>query len=118
MFPKILTPVKTLRSKTITQLKAELTTDMTKRDLLIQMTGSDRITEIPFRTYCKFGQESQTEVFRDVETNVVISTKTITWTYYKGGEVDEITIVETGSKGERRMVIKHFADGRQPEVMN
>ena len=104
----------TLQDKTITELKEIVTADLTKRDLLIQIAGSETLSDEPVRTYRKDGQiASQSEVYRDVETNKVISTKDITWTYYEpGGEVDEIAITENG----KTKVIKHYLD-RQPEVI-
>lgn len=108
-----------LQSKSEAELKTELTKDMTKRDVLIALNdGSEILSSEPVRKYRKDGQiESQTEVITDVETNALILIKTITWTYYPKGEVDEITIIETNSKGaEKRKTIKHFIDGRQPEV--
>ena len=105
-------PTDILQDKTIDELKTIVTADLTKRDLLIQIVGSETIADEPIRTYRKDGQiESQSEVLRDVETNKVVSTKQIIWTYYKTGEVDEITISENG----KTKVIKHYLD-RQPEV--
>lgn len=108
-----------LKSLTLTQLRAQITP--TKRDALIAINaGIDAAADDPIRTYCKDGQiESQSITFRDVETGVVIINKMITWTYYKTGEVNSITIVETdGALNEvSRMIIKHFEDGRQPEVL-
>ena len=113
MFPKITTQITDLQKQTITQLRAVIVP--TKRDALISLNGgSDRVTDEPIRVYRKDGQiQSQVETVRDVETNAVILTKTITWTYYPKGEVDLITIVENGKK----KIIKHFVDGRQPEVL-
>lgn len=114
MLPKISTSITDLQKQTVTQLKAALTAGMTKRDLLIKANGSDKISNEPIITYHTNGQiASQVETFLDVETNTVVSTNTITWTYYKSGEVDEITIEENG----KRKTIKHFTDGRQPEVL-
>ena len=112
MLPIIKTPIEILQTKTVDQLKVDLTAGMTKRDLLIELIGSETITSKPIRKYRRDGQiESQSEVFRDVETNKVIGTKQITWTYYKTGEVDEIAITENG----KTKIIKHYLD-RQPEV--
>lgn len=113
MLPKPPIIIDDLQKQTVTQLKAVVTADMTKRDLLIMANGgSDKIADEPVRTYRKDGQiESQSEVIRDVETNAVILTKTITWTYYPKGEVDTITIIENGKK----KIIKHYLD-RQPTV--
>ena len=40
----------------------------------------------------------------------LLSTRIIDYTYYPGGEVDEITVEE----GEERLVVKHFRNGKQP----
>lgn len=113
MFPKPITPITDLQKQTVTQLKTAATAGLTKRDLLIIANGSDTISTDPVRTYRKDGQiASQVEVVKDVETNTVILTKTITWTYYPTGEVDEITITENG----KTKVIKHYIDGRQPTI--
>jgi hypothetical protein len=113
MFPKPITPITDLQKQTVTQLKTAVTAGMTKRDLLIIANGSDTISTEPTRTYRKDGQiESQSEVIKDVETNAVILTKIITWSYYETGEVDEIAITENGKK----KVIKHYLDSRQPTV--
>jgi hypothetical protein len=118
MLPKIQPSITDMQKQTVTQLKTALTADMTKRDLLIiANSGSDKLSEM-VSTYDKNGLEIKTETVKDVETNVVISTKVITYTLYPKGEVDEITIVETDSKGAevKRKVIKHYIDGKQPTV--
>jgi hypothetical protein len=106
--------------KTLSQLQAQIVP--TKRDALIALNGSDTVVDTS-SAFRKDGQvESQTAVSRDVETSALISTKTITWTYYekeKGYPVDVITIVETDSKGTeiKRLDVKHYPDGKQPELM-
>jgi len=114
------TTLEILRIKPLAQLKADYVRDMTKRDLLVLANGgSEQIYDIPVCTYRRDGQiESQSETVRDVETDAVISTKTIAWTYYKTGEVDTITIAEMNADGKEtgKKVIKHYTDGRQPEV--
>ena len=111
-----------LRTMPLAQLKIDCTNDMTKRDLLVLANGgSELIYDIPVCTYRRDGQiESQSETVRDVETGVIIATKTIAWTYYKTGEVDTITVVETNADGKEtsRNAIKHYTDGRQPEMKN
>lgn len=114
------TSIEDAKAMTLTQLRAEIVP--TKRDALISLNGSDKISDAPVCAYRKDGQiESQSETVRDVETGALISTKTIAWTYYDnepGAPVDEITIVETDERGAelKRKVIKHYTDGRQPEV--
>jgi len=119
---KTQTTLDILRTKSLTQLKADYVRDMTKRDLLVLANnGSEQIYDIPVCTYRRDGQiASQSETVRDVETGVIIATKTIAWTYYKTGEVDTITIAETNADGKEtgRKVIKHYTDGRQPEMKN
>ena len=112
MFQKIEDTITNLQKQTVEQLKATVTADMTKRDLLIAAYGSDKTIETD-STYRKDKQiESQTSTLKDIETNEVILTRTITWTYYPKGEVDEITITENG----KAKIIKHYVDGRQPTV--
>ena len=104
--------IEVLQAKTVDELKTVLTADKTKRELLIEINGSDRIADKPVATYRKDGQiASMSEVLRDVETNEIIIAKDITWAYYKTGEVDEITITDNG----KTKVIKHYLD-RQPTV--
>lgn len=110
------------KSKTLTELQALLVP--TKRDALIQLNGGgDKVPDEPVRKYRKDGQiESETQTMQDVETGAVVSGKQITWTYYekeKGAPVDTIAIVETDGKGAEisRKTIKHYPDGRQPEVL-
>lgn len=112
-------PIDDAKNKTLAQLRAQLVPD--KRAALIQLNGgSETIVDSPVCKYSKDGQiESQVETIRDVETGALVSTKTITWTYYDkepGAPVDMIAIIEADAKGKEigRKVIKHYADGRQP----
>jgi hypothetical protein len=108
------------KSQTLTQLRAQLAP--TKRDALIALNGGDKISASVV-TFRKDGQaESQVETIRDVETNALMSTMTTAWTYYekeKGVPVDTITIIETDASGKEigRKAIKHYTDGRQPQVV-
>ncbi len=54
-----------------------------------------------------------TEVTKDALTGNLVSSKTVRWTYYPGGEVDEITVQEAN----RQEIIKHYLDGRQPNIV-
>lgn len=108
-----------LQAATKAQIVSDVTSKMSKRDLIVSLVGADKVIDAPEISYAKDGQiERQVETIRDVETNEIVSTKKINWTYYERGEVDEITIIETDSKGKEvsRKVIKHYIDGRQPEV--
>ena len=118
MLPKLENPITDLQKQTVTELKTALTAEMTKRDLLIiANNGSDKLSEW-VSTYDKKGFEIKTETVRDVETNAIVSVKTIAYTLSPKGEVDEITIVVNDGSGKEinRKVIKHYIDGRQPEV--
>jgi hypothetical protein len=111
-------PITDAKAMTLTQLQTAIVP--TKRDALISINGSDKISAASIRTYAKDGQiTSQTDVDRDVETDAVVSGRQITWTYYPEGCVDTITIIETDAAGKEtsRKVIKHYTDGRQPEVL-
>jgi len=109
---------KELAKKTVKELKDLLTKDLTKRDLLVAIVGSENIPDEIIRTYRKDNQiEYQEEVLRDGETDEVSEIKQMLWTYYKTGEVDEITTVILKDGKETRRVIKHYRDGRQPEVL-
>jgi hypothetical protein len=117
MLPKIIPSITDMQKQTVTQLKADLTAGMTKRDLLIIANGSDKLSDL-VSTFDKNGYEIKTETIRDVETNAIISVKTITYTLYPKGEVDEITIIVKDGSGKEisRKVIKHYLDGKQPTV--
>lgn len=39
----------------------------------------------------------------------VLGTRIVEWTYYPGGEVDEITVDD----GKERLLVKHYTDGKQ-----
>ena len=95
--------------------------DMTKRQIIIWLLDEvDRITDNPVRVHRPDGQiESQTDVERDTETGAKTGSRVVTWTYYPTGEVDEITITNKDAADKtigKPKVIKHFTDGRQPEV--
>lgn len=106
----------TLQDKTETELKTLVTADMTKRDMLIKLVGSEVVRTEPVRKY-RFDKQIESEYSEehDVETNVLLKKRTTLWTYYKTGEVDTITITETDELGNgTKKVIKHYIDGKQP----
>lgn len=109
--------ISTLQAKTDTELKTLVTADMTKRDLLVKLVGSEVIPTEPVRKYRLDKQiESEYSEEHDVETNALLKKRTTLWTYYKTGEVDTITITETDALGYgTKKVIKHYLD-RQPTV--
>jgi hypothetical protein len=106
-------------NKTLAQLQAQLIP--TKRAALIAINGSDKTSYFTV-TNRKDGQiESKMTVRKDIESGEIMSTEIITWTYYeneKGCPVDTITITDTVGKLVTTKVIKHYVDGKQPEVIN
>ena len=60
-----------------------------------------------------------TEVCRDLLTNAVVSRRVTRWTYFPTGEIDEIAVTEFDAQGKetKRPTIKHYRDGRQPELV-
>ena len=109
-----------LRTASKAAIISDIASTMTKLDLIVLATGTDKLSDTPVITRRKDGQMfSQSEVTRDIETDAVLSSRDIYWTYYKDGEVDEITIIEMDSGGKEisRKIIKHYLDGRQPELL-
>ena len=111
-----------LRTKTKTQLKEIVAGKKTKRDFLIEIVGSETIMDEPERKYREDNQiESQQIVYRDIETGAITGGQQTTWTYYdkeKGAPVDTITIQELNAKLKPILTktIKHYTDGKQPDV--
>lgn len=91
------------------------------RELLIEdNNGSDVVIPEPDRIYRDDNQiEFQAEWHKDVETDKLVKSRQMIWTYYPTGEVDEIFIVEFDSKDKPVMAktIKHYLDGKQPVVL-
>ena len=117
--------IEQLRSATKDQIVNFVTNklnNMSKRQIILWLW--DEVSEIadePIRTYRKDGQiESQVEANRDIESGELINGRRIDWTYYSTGEVDTITIRELDGLGveAKKKIIKHYKDGRQPEVTN
>ncbi len=110
------------KTQIITAIGNYLAANFTKRQLIIFLLDRDTEPNAPV-IICRKDRllESQIETVRDVKTGAAVSGKQIIWTYYdvKGAPVDTITIVETDAAGKEvaRKKIKHFTDGRQPEVL-
>jgi hypothetical protein len=111
--------INSLRDATREQLGAEIAAKLTKRELLILAVGAEKISSTPERVYGEDGQiTEETTVETDVETGET-RTQHVTWSYYKTGEVDviEIIVLDTNGKIAKQKKIKHYVDGREPEVM-
>lgn len=119
-----------LQAATKAQIVAKITDKlalMTKRQLVAlvwSVVAPDDITvaDAPIIVTRKDGQiESQVEVTRDA-LGVRTGGRMTTWTYFeneKGKPVDTITISErdAADKETAKRVIKHFMNGKQPEVV-
>jgi len=98
------------------QIIATLST-YSKHELALLITGSETYADPPICTWRKDGQiKSQVDVTRDISTGRAISSREISWTYYKSGEVDIITTIYKDTTGKETLqhAVKHFTDGRQP----
>lgn len=115
-FPQLRSATK---AQIVTSIRDYLTANFTKRQLIQLLRDRDTEWDDPVQTYRPDGQiESQTEVERDEETGVQVSAKVITYSYYATGEVNKIiiSILDENNVEVRRKTIKHFTDGKQPEV--
>ena len=107
------------KTQIISRLSTWLTNNFTKRQLILWLMDMDVIAIDPVTTYRADGQiESETTITVDTETNLQVSKREVTWTYYATGEVNVITIkVYDGNNNLlRTKAVKHYTDGRQPTV--
>ena len=110
----------TARSAKKEDLLYELHGKKSFRELLIEVNGSDVVIPEPDRIYRDDNQiEFQAEWHKDVETDKLIKSRQMMWTYYPTGEVDEIFIVDFDGKEEQIMAktIKHYLNGKNPTVL-
>ena len=107
------------KAQIINKLSTWLTNNFTKRQLILWLMDIEVMDNEPIRTYRADGQiASETIVTKDPETNLQVSKRVVTWTYYATGEVDIITIKQYDNNDAllRTKTIKHYKDGRQPTV--
>lgn len=93
--------------------------NFTKRQLIQFLRDRDTEWDDPVCTYYPDGQIStQTVIERDEETELQVSKKVMTWTYYLTGEVNVIKteFYNANDLLIRTRRIKHYRDGRQPTV--
>ena len=85
---------------------------------LNKMLKADIIAEIldgVTRSSATLDQDDKGNAVRMEETTTdaygkLLGTRIVEWTYYPGGEVDEITVTDD----KERVVVKHYTDGKQP----
>lgn len=107
------------KAQIIDSITAYLKANFTRRELIRMLRDRDTEWDEPIYTYRPDGQiESLTEVERDDDTQAQVSRKITKWTYYATGEVNVILIqIYNGADVlKRQKRIKHYRDGRQPEV--
>lgn len=92
--------------------------NMTKKQIIMLLLGIVNVHRKPEIIYRFDGQiESRLEVIEDALGDKVGSIL-IVYSYYPGGEVDEIVISERDVDDAeiKRQVIKHYLDRRQPTI--
>lgn len=115
--------IQELRQMTKAQIIAAiadyLQASYTRREI-IRGIRNDRDTETETAyTYDAQGRiTGQTDIERDDDTQAQVSKRVITWTYYATGEVNVIKteLYDAADVLIRTRRIKHYRDGRQPEV--
>jgi hypothetical protein len=109
------------KTQLITGISNYLTNNMTKRQILIWlMDNLNTVADASIRVKRADGQiTSVTDVDRDMETGLMTGGRVVTFTYYPTGEVDTITISTRDAANVEiaKKVIKHYTDGKQPEVL-
>ena len=83
---------------------------MTKAQLIAKLLEGQTEEKVTTEYYKNGEQKRQVRQVCDVASGKLLSTREATWTYYKAGPVDTITLTEGG----KVKTIKHFTDGRQP----
>ena len=107
------------KAQIITSISAYLQANFTRRELIRLLRDRDTDWDEPIRTYRADGQiESQIEIERDDDTQVQVSKRVMTWTYYATGEVNVIKtdIYDAVDALVRTRRVKHYRDGKQPEA--
>ena len=108
-----------LRAATVSQILADVEAQNDKREIVSELLGQDRISDRPTITYDEKQRiVKRVEVERDLLTGEVLESRETTHSYYKTGEIQDITITERDAKDAEtaRRTIHHFTDGRQPVV--
>lgn len=102
-----------LTAKSAAQLNA-----MTKAQIVAAILDGTTMTETTRKPAANGDNGEQTEITRDAATGKTLGKRATTWSYYKSGEVDEITVqtYDAADKPTGGYVVKHFTDGRQPDV--
>jgi hypothetical protein len=107
------------KAQIITSIGNFLQANFTRRDLIRLLRDRDTTWDVPVYTYNPTGQPvSCLELERDDDTQAQIRKILTSWAYYPSGEIDTITIQNYSANNAltSQKVIKHYKDGKQPEV--
>ena len=112
-----------LRAATVDQIRTAMKNrinNMTKRQLIVFLMDAMDFEDgmPPATTSWPDGQsKNRLEITRDA-LGAKVRSRLTSWTYYPTSEVDTITIRERDASDVevRQRRIKHFTDGRQPEI--
>ena len=106
-----------LRAATVVQILADVEAQNTKRELVAELLGQDRIVDRPTITRDDQGRiVKRAELKRDLLSGDGLESREATYTYYPTGEIDELITVTTNAAGDviDDGIIKHYI-GPQPE---
>jgi len=106
-----------LRAATVAQILTDIAANNTKREIVTELLGQDRITDRPVITRDDQGRiVKRVEVERDLLTGDVLESRETTHSYFKTGEIKDIVVSERDAKDKEtgRRTIHHFTNGREP----
>ena len=109
-----------MKAATVGQIMADVVAQNDKRAIVTELLGQDRISDRPVITYDDQKRIiKRVETERDLLTDDVLGSVVTTHTYYKTGEIKDITISERDAKDKwiGGNTIKHFTDGRLPQMV-
>ena len=109
-----------MKAATVAEILADVTAQNDKREIVSELLGADRISDRPTITYDDRDRiVKRVETERDLLTDDVLGSVVTTHSYYKTGEIEDIIISERDAKDNEtaKRTIRHFTDGRQPEVV-
>lgn len=106
-----------LRTATKDEILLDVSANNTKREIVSDLLGMDRIADSTVITCDDQGRITErVQIERDLLTGDVLESRVTTSTYYPTGEIDEIVSVVTNEAGDTvdDRVIKHYI-GPQPD---
>lgn len=103
-----------LSSKSVAELNS-----MSKAAIIAAITADRTETTRTAYKYDARGPLLQVDETHDA-TGKLLSTRTVTWTYHKSGEIYEVLTVETDGAGKETALrlVRHDTPGAQPRVVD